>query len=277
MTEDDDDIEWRKLRPVLRGPHARRALAELLAPAAPKLGIDMSAVCRLDAYGAAVVRCAIDVHLERQATGDVTVKPPTNAETRRIACDVLMGLPSRCRWDAKDEGEQPVSNVIVPAMSVSDDEIAALIVQMCLPEAAEILGLQRSELGALQVAAEEFVANAEEHAHDASVPVVLAACLEEEGNDLQIVAVDVGATFARKHDPESALRKAISVSRQRRGALYGLGTLRRGGMDASLRLAAGSATAWSRTGQSWHYDGGPSVPGFIAGLEVHRAGTRQDR
>jgi hypothetical protein len=81
----------------------------------------------------------------------------------------------------------------------------------------------------------------------------------------------LGPNLPAKDAGADALRATIERSRQNLSGLAALAAQRRGGLQVSIRLAWGTGRASFRSGASWRYsDTIEVVPGFMAGLEIHR-------
>lgn len=265
-----DETERRACSGALRGRHARAALAPLVRPARPRLTLDLGDVRQVDAYGGAVLRAAIDRHLQRHRRGTVQLVEPSDEEVSSLARALLDDLPPRCRWLGEPRGSSTDPCVVLPATAVRDRATATLITDRRLRRPAAELRVSARERHALQEAAATFIDNARLHARRAPTPVVLCAMLEPQGNDLQLVAVDLGQSLVRSPHAAAALRQMIAGGRREQRGLYWLATAPRGGLTVSVRISAGTGRARWRSGQSWHFRSGPEVPGFVAGFEVHR-------
>ena len=262
--------ERRDLGRLLRGRRAESALAGLIAPAAPRLELDGSSLIGVDAYGAAVARTAVEVHLSRNRRHSVSLIEPHDSECWALVSDLLGGaLPSRCSWAGTRSPALRGNYVLVPAEAIADAEDVRLLLDHTIRPAAGALGYGDRAGQLLQEAAAVFLHNAEQHAPGAAVPPVVCASLDPQANDLQLTSVNLRGTRSDATSDEAALRGAIAKSRSDNGALTELVSRPRGGLDVSLHLAWGTGRAHFRTSQSWHFATGVDVPGFVAGVEVH--------
>lgn len=260
---------WR-LAGVMRGHRAIDALDAGIQLHTPRLEIVASRLTAVDAYTGAVARAVIEAHLQRNPANAASIWEPRSSEAWGMLCDLLRPLPSRCQ----PCGDHPVlgrdARILLPAMPVKDDEHAELVTAGWLPGVGRYSGLSARHTRWLIEAGAALIENGLVHARDSAIGVLAAACLEPQGNDVQIVAVDLGSSIAAQDDPLSALRDVVGRSR---GGVHGLVTLadlaERRGADISLRLASGVGRATYRGGR-WRYSPGPPVPGFVAGYEIHR-------
>jgi hypothetical protein len=266
------DPERRRLGNVFRGHRATSALGELLVPSAPILAIDATAVTRLDAYGGAVVRTGVDVHLARHAEHLASLIEPRDDASWELLWDLLGGflLPLRCSWAGTRSPGKRGSQVLVPATPITDDEDVQLLVDHTIRQATGALGYGDRAGRLLQEAAAVFLENAKQHTPGAGTPPVVCAALEPQGNDLQLATVSLGGPVPDQADGEAALRRALTGGPNGSSSLTDLVAVRRGGLDASVRLAWGTGRARYRTSDSWRFSTSTDVPGFIAGVEVHR-------
>ncbi len=262
--------ERREIGNLLRGPRAASELASLLLPAAPELELDGSSLVHMDAYGAAVLRTAIEVHLDRHTSHTVSMIEPLNSECWALMSDLLGGpLPERCAWAGTRSTAKRGSYVLVPATPIADAEDVQLLVDHTVRQATGALGFGDRAGRLLQEAAAVFLDNAREHAADAPVAAVVSAMLDPQVNDLQLAAVSLSGVSRRQLPDEAAMRSAIANSRKGNRALTEL-VRTRAGLDFSLHLAWGAGRARYRTSQSWHFSTATQVPGFVSGIEVHR-------
>lgn len=133
--------ERRTIGNLLRGPRAASALASLLLPAAPQLELDGASLVQMDAYGAAVLRTAVEVHLNRHPSHTVWMIEPVNSECWALVSDLLGGpLPERCGWAGTRSAALRGSYVLVPATPIGDAEDVQLLVDHTIRQAAGALG-----------------------------------------------------------------------------------------------------------------------------------------
>jgi hypothetical protein len=264
--------EQRDLGRVLRRRQACRTLGWLLTPATRQLTLVGASLTRVDACGALVVRAAVDVHLQTDSGHLVTVVEPHNNETWALLCDLLgrSALPSRCSWAGRHPLAARGSRVLVPVTSVVDEEQTQLVVDIGLRHATSALGYGERAAHVLQEAAAVFLENSRVHAGRSPISPLVCASLEPQGNDLQVAVLDLGADRPAADDREHALRLAVRSSRETDGSLHSLVAARRGGLQVSVHLAWGTLRASVRSGGSWRYSEGGYLPGFMAGLEIHR-------
>jgi hypothetical protein len=160
--------------------------------------------------------------------------------------------------------------VLVPATPIADAEDLQLLVDHTIRQATGALGYGDRAARLLQEAAAVFLDNARQHAADVAVPPVVCAALDTQGNDLQLATVNLRSSSPHAAGGEAAMREAITASRRDNRALAELVARSWGGLDVSLHLAWGTGRARYRTSQSWHFSASTEVPGFVAGIEVHR-------
>lgn len=264
--------EQRDLGRVLRRRQACGSLGRLLTPATRQLTLVGASLTRVDACGAVVVRAAVDVHLQANRRHVVTVVEPANDETWALLCDLLgqSALPSGCSW----AGTRPLaargSRVLVPVTAIVDEEQTQLVLDDGLRRATSALGYGDRAARALQEAAAVFLHNSSMHSVRSPISPLVCASLEPQGNDLQVAVLDLGAHRPAAGDVEHALRVAVRSSREAGGSLHSLAAVRRGGLQVSVHLAWGTLRASVRSGGSWRYAEAGYLPGFMAGLEIHR-------
>jgi hypothetical protein len=275
-TESDPDPEGRpaahhwQLAGVMRGSRAIDELDAGIHVSAPRLEVVASGATAVDAYTGAVVRAAIDAHLERDPANAAGLWEPRSGDAWGMLYDLLRPLPSRCQpcGDHPTPARDP--RILLPAMQVEDPEYAELVTAAWLPGVGRFAGLTTRHTRWLIEAGAALIDNGLVHATDSPIGVLAAACLEPLGNDVQMVAIDLGRSIAAQDEPQAALRDVVGRSR---GGVHGLVTLadlaERRSADVSLRLASGTGRARYRHGR-WRYSRGPLVPGFVAGYEIHR-------
>jgi len=273
MNAENPEAERRGLGSVLRGRQVAAILADVLRPATTQqLELDGSDLTEVNAYGAAVLRAAMETHLARNPSQGVSVIEPANSECWAHFSD-LLGLPAgqRWSWSGTRSGAARGRNVLIPATIIRDSEDAQLIVDHAIPTAAGALGYGARTGRLLQEAAAVFLDNAEQHARSRPVRPVLCVAFHPPSNDLQLVSANL-------EDPEDLavatathLHDAITRSQLAHGALDDLAGRRRGDLDFTVRLISGTGRARRRSDEAWRVLDEPErFPGFVAGLEVHR-------
>lgn len=275
MSVDDSprgDHEQRDLGRVLRGQHARGAFGRLIVPAAPQLLLVGTTLNRVDAWGGLVVRAAVDAHLDADSGHTVSLVEPTNDESWALMSDLLGSslLPSRCSWAGTRALAPRGSRVLVPTSAILDQEDVQLVVDEGLRRATAALGYGDRAGHALQEAAAVFLHNAHTHGAASRIAPLVCATFEAQGNDLQVVVLDLGPGQPAVGHGATALREAVESSRKNLSSLHGLTGRKRGGLQFSVRLAWGTGRAAFRSGGSWRFSDAAELPGFMAGLEIHR-------
>jgi anti-sigma regulatory factor (Ser/Thr protein kinase) len=265
--------QHRELKGALRGARAVDALADLLDTTGRRLELVACGLTRADAYTGAVVGAAIESHLAANAENSAQVWEPRNDETWSLLYWLTKPLPARSQWCGDRAVPVRDQRVLLPATPIPDPEAARLYTSVWLKSVAPTAGISRRHAAWLIEAGAHFLDNSLVHATESRIDVITAACLEPQGNDMQIVTVDLGQTIAGQDDPEAALRDAVARSREGLG-LHGLNSIvelgQRRGADVSVRLAAGTARARNRGGR-WRYESERvHVPGFVAGFDIHR-------
>lgn len=263
--------EERGLGRVLRRQQACGSLDRLLTPATRQLTLVGSSLTRLDVYGALVIRAAVDVHLHASTSHSVALVEPVNDETWALLFDLLGQsiLPSRCAWAGTRAAPARGRRVLVPVTAIDDPEAAQLLHDVGLPAATRALRYGDAAARILQEAAAVFLDNAAIHGRDSPIAPLVSASLEAQGNDLQLAVLDLGARRPSAGEEADALQAALRRSRDQLGSLHSL-TRQRGGIQMSVRVAWGTGRANFRSGGSWRYTEGTDLPGFMAGLEIHR-------
>ncbi|MCW2993599.1 MAG: hypothetical protein JWQ18_1094 [Conexibacter sp.] len=269
--DQDQEEETRSLPRAFNGQRARAALASLIEPAShPRLVLDAGHVTTVDAYAGAVLRTGIEVHLARDPGNSIVVAEPEASLCWAALYDLLGEfLPPRSSWAGNRPTPTRGRDIVLPATPIADDETTVLLTDVALPAAAGALGFGDHARRLLQEAAAAFIDNARKYG-DENAPVgpVICAALEPQSNDLQLVVCDLGSDAPA--DGQAALRDAVSRSRETLGGIQSLVALRRNGMDLSVRLAFGAGRAHHRTHRAWRFSTFAAVPGFIAGVEIHR-------
>jgi hypothetical protein len=263
--------EHDSLRMSLRG---ERALAQLGPLTTPRLAgpyrrvLVTSKLSACDCYGGLALRACIVLHLSAHPENRAQIWEPKDPGVWSRMHDLLSPLPAGC--ELAEDHPRPARNreIVVPAMRIEGPETAELLGHTIARVHAG-LGVDVSAARAVAGALVALAENAREHAADSSVGVMVACALERPTNELQIVALDVGGTFAKAADPPTQLRDALARSRAQLGGLASLVLLaERRGIDATLRLASGPARARWRAGERVRYEEGATVPGFIASFSV---------
>jgi hypothetical protein len=271
--DEDDQGEHLTLPRVFGGQYARTELAQLIGSATGRLILNAGNVARIDAYGGAVLGIALRLHLARGTHNRVLIIEPTSDSAWSMMYDLLGEvLPERCTWAGTRSAPTRGRLVVVPAASLSDDEDVELLTDEALPRATSALRFGTRAGRLLQEGAAAFLENARTHGADAPVEPVACAALDTQTNDLQLVVIDLGPNIPA--DGQAAVHTMVSSSRARArehgSGLQSLVGPAREGMDFSVRLAHGTGRAHYRTARSWHFSTGSHVPGFIAGVEIHR-------
>ena len=263
--------ETRPLHRVLRGQHARQALARLVADGPRELRLDGTELTRIDAYGGAMVGAAMRRHLARGSGHALEVLEPADDGAWSMLYNLLGGaLPSRATWSGTRAHARRDHQVLLPAMALDDDDTVELVTDEALPKIVRHLGYGDRAARAVQEAAAIFAHNAMTHGADSPIAPILCCALDAQGNDLQLVVADLGAGAPDDDGGPAIVQDAVRRSRANDfGSLAMLASQSRGGLQLSVRLAHGTGRGRYRTGGSWHYSPAPHVPGFIAGLEIH--------
>jgi hypothetical protein len=273
MPAEDRGVERRNLGNVLRGRQAAAILAELAHPAdATTLELDGARLTEVNVFGAAVVRTGIEVHLARDPANRVSLVEPDNSECWEHLSD-LLGLPTgrRWRWAGTRSPAGRGTDVLVPAMPVRDSEDVKLITDEGIRVVAGALGYGARTGHLMEEAAAVFLHNVDQHARSHAIAPVICAAFHPPSNDMQVVVVNLEEPGHLVIATQEELDDAIARSQANHGSLDDLGSLSRGGLVFTVRLMAGTSRAHRRSGGSWQGQSVPeSVPGFVAGLEVHR-------
>jgi len=207
MSAEPRESERRGLGNLLRGSRAVSALAELLVPSAARVELDGSSLVAMDAYGAAVVRTAIEMHLARHPTHFVSLIEPQHSGCWALMSDLLGGpLPSRCSWAGSRSPATRGIYVLVPATPIADDEDVQLLVDHTIRQATGALRFGDRAGQLAQEAAAVFLDNARRHGADAPVPPVVCAALDPQANDLQLTTVNLRGVESSLVFDEAAMR-----------------------------------------------------------------------
>jgi hypothetical protein len=267
--DQDEEGERRTVPHAFNGQRARSALVALVSPAAQRrLVFDARETTRVDAYAAAVLRTAVELHLARKARNSNVIVEPASDESWAMLYDLLGEvLPARCAWAGTRPTPTRGRRVVLPATTVIDDDVE-LITDHALRSAAGALRFGDHAGRLLQESAAAFLENARTHGTPAEVPPVICAAFDRQTNDLQLVVCDLGRDVPT--DGQATLHSAVAESRANGGGIQSLAALTRGRLDFSVRLAHGTGRAHYRTNRSWHFSAGSEVPGYIAGIEIHQ-------
>lgn len=272
MAAENTDVERRHLGNVLRARQAAATLGQLARPAdATKLELDGTSLTEVNVYGAAVLRTGIEAHLARDPTNTVSVIEPDNSECWEHLSD-LLGLPGqRWGWAGTRSPAARGRDVLVPATPVIDAEDVQLITDRAIPAAAAALRYGPRIGRLLQEAAAVFLHNVEQHARSHTIAPVICAAFHPPSNDMQVVCVNLEEPGALLVATAEELQEAIARSQTEYGSIDELSAISRGGLVFTIRLIAGTGRARRRSDESWRVEEArESVPGFVAGLEVHR-------
>lgn len=264
----------RVLPRALRGQYARSQAAWLLsASPARELVLDCRQVLQVDAFGAVILRAAIDSHLATAPTNTVTIVEPTDPVAWQALYDLLARelLPSRSSWSGQKQIPQRGADVVIPVLPVATDLDAQTFVEEGLPRIGSRLGHPRRRLRIAQEAAEAFVENARTHGGSSPLHPLLCVTLDPVSHLLQVVVLDQAPGWP-SGDGENVLRNAVSRGAANYGSLAALAAERFDGASFSLRLRWGTGSATLDTlhrGRGWAFrDADSAVPGFVAALEL---------
>lgn len=273
MTAENADVERRHLGSVLRGRQAAAVLGELARPAdAATLELDGTSLTEVNAFGAAVLRSGIEAHLARDATNTVSLIEPDNSACWEHLSD-LFGMPAGQRWSWAGTRSPAARgrDVLVPATPVMDAEDVQLITDRAIPVAAAALRYGPRTGRLLQESAAAFLHNVEEHARWQKIAPVICAAFHPPSNDMQVVCVNLEQPGAVVIATAEELEAVIAGSQRKHGSIDELSAISRDGLVFTIRLMAGTGRARRRSDESWRVEEArESVPGFVAGLEVHR-------
>ncbi len=222
-----------------------------------------------DAYTGAVVREAVDRHLQADRGHTVILREPRNAEAYALLNDLLGELPRRAKW----AGEQPAPRldpmVLLPAYRIRNREDLKLF-GLALQVAAASRGLPPGPTRLLLEAAMVLGYNDLRHRPRRTLPGLLCVCQMRQSNDLQVVALSSVAPQRCLEGPEQF---AAVLAARCADPFTGLGGLvwrgRGQQLDATLRLRAGRVRVYARYGRVRREALAEAVPWFAAGLEVH--------
>lgn len=269
MTASPDQPERRTLDNLLRDRRAAEALAAITAPAAVVLELDCSGVTQVDTYGGAVIRTAVEAHLNRDPRHRVTVIEPAASDCWPLLSDLLGGtMPSGCSWAGTRSPATRGRDVLIPAMTIDDPEGVALILDYVAVVAPALgHGVRAGQL--LQEAAAVFLDNVWQHAPDRPIQPVVCAAFDPTGRNLQLVCVNLDGPQTGPPRTQAQLRLAIDDARTEFRSIATLAERSRGELVFTVRLLTGSGRARHRTGEDWRFASGVFVPGFVAGIEVH--------
>jgi hypothetical protein len=263
------DGDRRSLSRAWHGQRALRGLGALVARAAPRLEIDARRVEHPDAFTGAALREAVDRHLAADRGHTVTLREPVIPEALSMLGDLVGTLPRHARWAGDQQRPLRERRVLLPATRVTDDETAALLAYW-LTVVAGPLRLPNSEARLLAAAAAAFADNSLRYRPADGPPALMCACHDPESHDLQIVCLSPNVPSAAARAPATFIRALDNHSRENLGGLHSLTQLaERRGIDATLRVATGTARFFLRSGMARFDAAAPRLPAFVVSLEVH--------
>ena len=224
---------------------------------------------QFDAYGAAVLRTAVDAHLNVNPQHRVSIIEPRASDVWPLVSDALGRLPTRAAWAGTRSPATRGLDVLLPAVALRPTEATLYVDTVKMIAAALHHGARPGQL--LQEAARHFLDNVEEHAANSPIPPVLCAAFDPVARNLQLVCVNLSAPDARLALNEHELRQMVDDQDRIFRSLATLATRPRGDLDFTVRLVTGAGHARHRTTEDWKLtQTATTVPGFVAGLEIHR-------
>jgi hypothetical protein len=186
-----------------------------------------------------------------------------------LLSDLLGGtLPEGCSWAGTRTAAARGQNVLVPAMAVDDRDRADILDYFRFVTPALGYGVRAGRL--LQEAAKVFLDNVDEHAIDLPIQPVVCAAFDPVGHNLQLACVNLDGPQTRPTRTESDLKQMVTGAQQEFPSIATLATSVRDDLAFTIRLVTGTGHARHRTGDDWRFATGIFVPGFVAGIEVHR-------
>jgi hypothetical protein len=262
--------ERRVVGRLLRDRRAAAALGPLAAPTtASAIEFDCSGLQQVDGYGAAVIRIALDSHLGQDPRHQAAIIEPQASEVWPFLSDAIGRPPTGSRWAGTRSPAGRGTDVLIPATPVRPDEVQVVVRAVGTVAAALGRGPRPGQL--LREAAKVFLDNAAAHAAGAPTSPVLCAAFEPVTKNLQLVCVNLAPAGAALPVSESDLEGMVADVDQSFRSIAWLARRRRPDLDFSVRIITGVGHVRHRTGRGWRSSSFErSVPGFIAGIEVHQ-------
>jgi hypothetical protein len=268
-----DDDDQRVLTRAWRGQRAISGLESVCASGGPRLVLDARPLERADAFTGAAVVEGIDRHLRRDRGHSVILREPLDPKALAMLHDLVGPLPRRARWAGESDTPLRDRDVLLPATRAADEQTVRLLGDWLQTVVAGPLRLPLSAARLLAMGAAHFGDNALRHGSVGGGGAVLCACRDQQGNDLQLVAVSDTAPDAASVDGTEYLAGILARSTDQLGGLFSIAELAgRRGLDATVRVAAGRGRLYWRGGKP-HVDVmTQAVPAYVASLEIHLAG-----
>lgn len=264
------DADRRVVGKLLRDRRAAEALGPLAAPTqAPAIEFDCSELTQVDAYGAAMIRIALDAHLGKDPRHRAAIVEPQASDVWPFLSDAIGTPPTGSRWAGSRSPASRGTDVLIPAMPVRPDEVQLIVRAAGIVAAALGHGPRPGHL--LREAAQVFLDNVAEHAAGAPTSPVLCAAFEPMTRNLQLVCVNLAPPDAALPNSESDVQDMVADPNESFRSIAWLARRARPDLDFSVRIISGVGHARHRTGRGWRSS--PchrAVPGFVAGIEIHR-------
>jgi len=262
--------ERRELGTLFRDRRAAEALGVLTSPVkAEHLELDCSNVTQIDTYGTAVIRATLDAHLAADPRHRATIVEPTTSAIWPFLSDAVGRPPSGSKWAGTRSPATRGTDVLIPATPVRHDEAPLIVRTVGIVAAALHHGIRPGQL--LAEAAQVFLDNVADHAPGAPTSPVVCAAFEPVSKNLQLVCINLAPPGTPVPANEAEIERMLDDPDEVFRSLGWLARRSRADLDFSLRIISGAARARHRTGRGWSFASEePAVPGFIAGIEIHR-------
>jgi len=263
------ESERRALNRLFRDQRAADALGVLAAAANGEgLELDCSEVTQIDAYGAAVIRAALEARLTTDPRHRAKIIEPRSSDIWPFVSDAIGRPPSGSQWAGTRSPARRGTDVLIPATPVRQDEVSLIVGNVGRVAAALRHGVRPGQL--LREAAQVFLDNVAEHAAGAPTSPVVCAAFEPMTRNLQFVCVNLAPSGTTVPVDEADVQRMVDDPDQTFRSVAWLARRSRGDLDFSVRIISGTGRARHRTGRGWNFASSEhAVPGFVAGIEIH--------
>jgi len=221
-------------------------------------------VARIDAWGGAALRTAIEYH-GRYLQRRVTLSLPHD----QGACALLHGLVRHDHPrhlvlpnDSNSQGKPVPRNVLLQAQPIATADDAERVAEMLFNETD---GRLREAARFAAKSLPELIVNSLIHGKRRPIPPVACAIHDREEDEVQLVVTDLG----RPRPPYDSARLSDAVLSS--PGIHGLSSMveqaERRSLDLSLSLVAGSGRLAWRSG-NWHAAEDEPLSGFSAAIAI---------
>jgi anti-sigma regulatory factor (Ser/Thr protein kinase) len=246
MAQDMGDVEYLSITGDIRRQVAPRCLL-MPGDASSELVIFGPGVTNVDVVSATAARLRIERHERHHPGAQVSIVPPTAADTVDQYLEMLTPLPSNVVVFGAEVpmGRSRVS--LVPATPIADESAAVDAAAFAL-EACEAARISQTRTNIVALAIAELGSNALRHATGMVDPVVVGATVHGRARTLEVAATDLGQGFSEEKDVHRLLGQIPGAS----GGSGGLAHLIRLGQKRNVNVTVEVLAGRGRLHWAWN-------------------------